>query len=137
MGLLREEILGELPFEDISWYSSTGLYARQALSARVERELPFSYAVAAKELYSNSSSDETVLLQGVIDCCFLENGGWVLVDYKTDRPRKDRTVQEMAEEHRMQLKLYADALQRLSGIPVLEMHVVMLSMHQCVNFPLV
>ena len=30
-------------------------------------------------------AEEGVILQGVLDCCYLLDGGWVLIDYKTDR----------------------------------------------------
>ena len=34
-----------------------------------------------------------VLVQGTVDCCFLEHGGWILLDYKTDITR-DREALE-------------------------------------------
>lgn len=131
-GVLSAGLLSILPLEDISWYTSTGLYARQAASIRAERELPFTYAVPGKALYQDSQSEEKVLLQGIIDCCFLEEGGWVLVDYKTDHPRRNITPTDMAREHTPQLALYARALEVLTGIPVKEQHVVLLSMRQVV-----
>lgn len=61
---------------------------------------------------------EGSLLQGVIDCAFEEEDGWVLVDYKTDH-----IVDEDAFRLRyaMQLEWYARALERISGKPVREM----------------
>jgi ATP-dependent helicase/nuclease subunit A len=70
------------------------------------------------------TSDEPVLLQGVIDACFLENGAWILLDYKTDRVDGDPA--ETANRHTRQVALYAAALQKLSGLPVRERHVVLL-----------
>ena len=57
------------------------------------------------------------LLQGVIDCCFVERGAWVLVDYKTDSPAD---VPAVLQKHRPQLALYAQALEALTGLPVAE-----------------
>ena len=57
------------------------------------------------------------LVQGVIDCCFEEDGQWVLVDYKTDSPRD---VQAVLDKHRPQLNVYADALLRITGMEVKE-----------------
>jgi len=65
-----------------------------------------------------------VLLQGVIDACFIEDGAWVLLDYKTDRVDGDPAA--YAKKHEKQVSLYAAALERLSGMPVKEKHVVFL-----------
>ena len=58
-----------------------------------------------------------MILQGVIDCAFLENGEWVILDYKTDR---GKTQEEMAEEYRPQLMWYARSLSELTGKRVKE-----------------
>ncbi len=52
------------------------------------------------------------LLQGVIDCCFLEEGEWVLVDYKTDRITDERAFQD---RYALQLTWYARALEKITG----------------------
>ena len=62
--------------------------------------------------------NQETLLQGVIDCAFLEDGQWVLVDYKTDRINDE---QAFCDRYRMQLTWYARALQRITGLPVREM----------------
>ena len=43
----------------------------------------------------------------------MEDGQWVLVDYKTDRD-----AQGAIERHRGQLALYTDALKVITGVPV-------------------
>ena len=56
-------------------------------------------------------------MQGVIDCCFEENGKWVLIDYKTDSPSD---VPGAIERHRPQLEIYAQALETITGMQVCE-----------------
>ncbi|MBQ2951925.1 MAG: helicase-exonuclease AddAB subunit AddA [Clostridia bacterium] len=58
------------------------------------------------------------LLQGVIDCAFHEQVGWVIVDYKTDH-----IVDEDAfrQRYAMQIEWYARALERISGQEVREL----------------
>jgi ATP-dependent helicase/nuclease subunit A len=58
------------------------------------------------------------LLQGVIDCAFHEDGGWILLDYKTAY-----IVDEDAfcQRYAMQIEWYARALEKISGEPVKEM----------------
>lgn len=71
------------------------------------------------------------MLQGVIDCCFLEDGRWVLLDYKTDAVRT--TPREAALPHAPQLRLYARALAQLTGTPVAEGHVFLLAAGESVR----
>jgi len=78
-------------------------------SPRVEREWPFNLRVDSK--------GERLLVQGVIDCCFLEDGEWVLLDYKTDRADDPAAL---AERYRPQIEWYAKALAEITGIPVRE-----------------
>jgi len=93
---------------------------------RLERELPFSYPMEAIQLYG-IAAEETVLLQGVLDACFLEDGEWVIVDYKTDRVRPGEPPEQAAQKHAEQLRLYALALESLTGQRVKELLVVLLS----------
>ncbi|MGN0773054.1 MAG: helicase-exonuclease AddAB subunit AddA [Candidatus Ventricola sp.] len=79
-------------------------------SERVEREWAFTFRRAAPD-------GQEQLVQGVIDCCFVEDGQWVLVDYKTDSPRD---VQAVLDRHRPQLNVYAQALTRITGMAVRE-----------------
>ena len=78
----------------------------------------------AKRLLPDTDSDGSILLQGVIDACFLEDGAWVLLDYKTDRVTGD--PKEYAKKHAHQVALYAEALEKLSGLPVKERFIVLL-----------
>ena len=60
---------------------------------------------------------EDALLQGVIDCAFLEGKSWILLDYKTDRIQDEGAF---VERYRLQLKLYAEAVANITGQPVTE-----------------
>ncbi|MBR6187013.1 MAG: UvrD-helicase domain-containing protein [Clostridia bacterium] len=79
---------------------------RRALSAQtVKREWGF-----------NLKGEKGLMIQGVIDLCFLENGAWVLCDYKTDAAGRE----ELLERYALQLHWYGRALSRITGIPVRE-----------------
>ncbi len=110
----------------IAWLSHDVLFARMRQAERLERELPFSYPMEAIQLYG-IAAEETVLLQGVLDACFLEGGEWVIVDYKTDRVRLGESAEQAAQKHAEQLRLYAMALESLTGRRVKELLVVLLS----------
>ena len=110
----------------IAWFTQDALFARMQKAVRLERELPFSYPMDAMQLYG-IAAEETVLLQGVLDACFLESGEWVIADYKTDRVRPNETAEQAAQKHAEQLQLYALALESLTGQRVKELVVVLLS----------
>ena len=76
------------------------LGVRLLAAERVEREWAFTCRMTDHQ-------GQEMLLQGVIDCCFMEKGKWVLVDYKTDSPRD---VAAVLDKHRPQLEYYARAL---------------------------
>jgi len=57
------------------------------------------------------------LLQGVIDLCFWEDDGWVLVDYKTDCVGK---ASDLWASYGLQVRLYERALPAATGSPVSE-----------------
>ncbi|NOZ87472.1 MAG: UvrD-helicase domain-containing protein [Deltaproteobacteria bacterium] len=60
------------------------------------------------------------LVRGVIDLVFEEEDGWVVVDYKTDKVRNERHLEELKDYYGPQLKLYAKALQQGFGLNVKE-----------------
>ncbi len=60
---------------------------------------------------------EMTLVQGIIDVYFEENGGLIVLDYKTDRVRK---VSELVERYQVQLDYYAKALERVTNKKVKE-----------------
>lgn len=108
------------------WFLGSDLGERLFSSSRVERELSLSIPLPAMEML-NTSSTEPVMLQGVLDCCFIENGKWVLLDFKTDRQQFGVTADEAAKSHERQLTLYARALSTLTNIPVAQKIAVLLS----------
>jgi len=56
-----------------------------------------------------------IALQGVADCVFIEDGGAVLLDYKTDRAK---TPQELVERYGLQLRLYRRILADALPVPI-------------------
>ncbi|HPY37006.1 MAG TPA: 3'-5' exonuclease, partial [Clostridia bacterium] len=123
-GIISKAQAESAPVQEIAGFLRSGLAQRLLKSQRVERELEFSVYMPANTLMQTEST-EPVLLQGVIDCCFLENGEWVLLDYKTDAVYKP--LEDAAQEHAKQLELYSKALSELTKLPVAKRYVVLLS----------
>ena len=109
--------------EAIRAFLRSPLFMRMAKAETVRREWSFVCPLPANRLME-TDLETPVLLQGVIDACFLEDGGWVLLDYKTDRVEGDPNM--YAQKHQKQVALYAAALEKLTGLPVRERHIVLL-----------
>lgn len=80
-------------------------------------EEPFVLGINADRLDSEFPSDEMVLIQGIIDAFFIENGKIILMDYKTDNVKKP---EELVERYKVQLDYYKEALERIKGMEVAE-----------------
>lgn len=106
---------------------------RRVLTAEsVRREFKFSLMCPAEEFYDNAEG-EKLLLQGVVDCCIEEQGEITIIDYKTDYVNKN-TIQARADYYRGQLRAYAAAMQRITGMPVRETVLYFLSCGDTVTF---
>ena len=103
---------------DILAFFRSELGERLRRSKRVEREFKFSLLVPASDYYPEAGRGEEVLLQGVVDCWFVEEDGTVtVVDFKTDRVTQD-SVEHRALDYRPQLDAYSRALSQAAGMPV-------------------
>lgn len=83
------------------------------------REQPFVISRKASEVNGVWNGEEQVLLQGIIDAYFREQGELVLVDYKTDQVTPGQEGY-LVEKYRIQLECYGEALERLTGKKVKE-----------------
>lgn len=97
----------------------------------VRREMPFSFGLPSSLVHRRltmqdegepavrNGKEETVLVQGVIDCLFHVNGKVILLDYKSDKVLPHLGgVAALTESYRFQLELYAEALEQITGTPV-------------------
>ena len=84
---------------------------------RLYREQPFVIARPVKEVYPEKDFDQEILVQGIIDVYFEEDGQYVIADYKTDRVK---TETELMERYKTQLQIYGDALEQITGKKVKE-----------------
>ena len=108
-GVITQAEYDAVPVRMLTDFFASPLGVRLLRSRRVEREWAFTFR--------RETENGAALVQGVIDCCFEENGKWVLVDYKTDSPSD---VPGTIERHRPQLEIYAQALEKITGMQVCE-----------------
>ena len=128
---------GKFSDEERSLLSDRSLYGffnsdlgkRLIASKRVERELPFSMLFDGNRVYPDVETGERLFLQGIIDTAFVEDGQWVLVDYKTDRVKSG---DELIRRYKIQMDLYKEALETLTDIPVKASYIYSFRLHEAV-----
>jgi len=88
---------------------------KRALAARRRLvEVPFALEVPREELGLAAGPDR-VLLQGAIDLAFEENGGWVLIDYKSDAVSGG--LDALVRFYTPQIRIYRRYWERLTARP--------------------
>ncbi|MBR4474554.1 MAG: UvrD-helicase domain-containing protein [Oscillospiraceae bacterium] len=110
---LTPEEAATVDTERILLFFASPLGTRMRRAEHCEREFRFS-------LLRTGDGSLSALLQGSVDCFFEEDGGLVVVDYKTDRVETEEELRSRAEYYRIQLDTYALALERIFSLPVRE-----------------
>ncbi|MBN8192506.1 helicase-exonuclease AddAB subunit AddA [Bacillus sp. NTK074B] len=131
--LVRKEILTKeqklaISVDNIVGFFESELGKRMAGAWNIQREIPFSMSVPLSEISETGEEapEETILVQGVIDCVFRDESGIVLLDYKTDgiHDRYEGGFPEakpvLLERYKVQIELYTRALESIWKEPVSE-----------------
>ena len=128
-GTFTEEERNLLSDTSLYKFFSSDLGKRLVNAKRIERELPFSMLFEGKRVYDTLEDGENLFLQGIIDTAFEEDGEWVLVDYKTDRVKSG---EDLIKRYKIQMDLYKEALQRLTGMPVKACYIYSFRLHDAI-----
>lgn len=107
-----------LDYNSLSRFFESDIAKEISQSTTLLREKKVTFTVPAKEIYPdicNESAEEPIVVQGYIDCAFLRDEKWVIVDYKTDKVKE---VEELKNRYCSQLKMYERALKECTGISV-------------------
>ncbi|MCH5211564.1 MAG: helicase-exonuclease AddAB subunit AddA [Oscillospiraceae bacterium] len=119
--IISDEDLKYIDTDKIKKFYDCPIGKRVLASGEVVREAPFQINIPAS-LYDPALADkydnETVILQGIIDCFFKEGNGYILLDYKTDKIRNNSA--QIRAKYAKQLELYKKAIEKLKGTPVTE-----------------
>ncbi|CAG9622982.1 helicase-exonuclease AddAB subunit AddA [Sutcliffiella rhizosphaerae] len=109
-----------IDFDALLSFFLSDIGKRLLKAKNVHREVPFSLGIDGEELMDEENlHKETVLVQGVVDCLFEDEEGFVLIDYKTDTvtSRYPEEIQEVEQRLRNryyeQLALYGRAVEQI------------------------
>lgn len=142
---ISEKNAAKVRVSEIALFKKSKLFSEMQEAKNLIREFRFSVKLPAS-LFTKSSekkrllAEETILLQGVIDCIIEDaDGNLHLIDYKTDRLTKeelsDRSAAKktLSEKHSLQLSYYALAIEKIFGKAPLTLRVYSLPLGDTVN----
>jgi len=123
--------------EEICRFFRTTVGSSMLFAPFVRRETAFTIEIKCTEIYKDLPEDlygdESLLLQGVIDCWFEVDGGLVLLDYKTDYvPPEGSGI--IKERYKVQIDYYTRALEKITGKKVVEKYLYLFDSGELVKY---
>lgn len=120
-GYVNENYIDETAAEKLLKLFTNDIGKRMIKAEKIYREKNFQVLMDSSDYKTSipKNKSEKMILQGVIDCFFIEDGEAVLIDYKTDKIRNGDTS-AVKENYTMQLDLYTKAIQDITGLRVKE-----------------
>ncbi len=148
--LVREKYISgrdaeRVRINEVEAFRRSSLFSALLQAKKLYRELRFNTRLSADMFATKSDileklGDETILVQGVIDCLYEDMSGELhLIDYKTDRlTREERENPSLAEKklcdaHALQLSYYSKAVELMFGKAPTTVQVYSLHLGRCVS----
>lgn len=125
--ILPDDAMQDLDLSLIEVFTHSDLYKRLVNADKVMREVPF--VVGQDDIdqglsFDVSEKDNKPIIQGMIDCIFIEGDKVSFIDYKTDAfiVRRGKTKEEVAEtmkqKYDVQMRYYQNTLETILKKPV-------------------
>lgn len=124
---ISEADAARVRLDEVEMFRESRLIDEMMAADALYREFRFNVRLPASDFASTEElkelyRDEEILVQGVIDCLYLDSEGeYHLIDYKTDRLTKaqladpEKARQKMCEAHARQLSYYGKAVELIFG----------------------
>ncbi|MBO5105638.1 MAG: helicase-exonuclease AddAB subunit AddA [Clostridia bacterium] len=122
-----------IDLERVQKFVESDLFYRILNSNKLYREQRFLLDVRAGDIYpdiSDIAKEQTVIVQGAVDCMFEEDDHIVIIDFKTDRTTDENFLLNHYSE---QLKTYSVAAEKMFGKPVRECYIYSLYMSKTIK----
>ena len=126
------DVYAELDMDRIESFFSSDLGRRAASAAgrgMLMREKPFTLRTVR--------GGREMLVQGVIDCCFEEDGRMILIDYKSSfiKPGKqhEAELERIRNEYKVQTDLYGEAVEKGTGKEVGEAYLYLFASGEAID----
>ena len=129
---IDEDVFKEIDLGKVEAFFRSDI-GKRALKAAEEGRLSKEKAFTLK----TERSGREILVQGVIDCCFEENGGMTLIDYKSSYVRQgrrhDEELERIRNEYKVQLELYSEAVKKGTGLDVNAAYLYLFNTGECIE----
>lgn len=111
-GAISVDVAKAIRVADVVSFLQSPLGQRMQKGRRVFREQPFFHRIDVP-VEASAVGMVPVVAQGIIDCLVEEEDSWLVVDYKTDKVKRDELT-EKAQEYEAQVATYLEALRPLA-----------------------
>lgn len=129
--LINIDDLEGLNFEYILNFINSDLANRMKKSDRVVKEKIFTISLTKDDNYNLDLSDDSyMLLNGIIDCYFIEDEEVVIVDFKSDNIYD---IEEFKKRYSLQLNVYKLAIEKSTNYKVKEMLIYSLKKNEIIE----
>lgn len=139
-GKVESAVIDLIDFNRLIEFANSPIVSRMKKSKEVFKEQQFVFLMNAKEIvadFANVPYEEEIMVQGVIDCFFEEDDGYVLVDYKTDYvptdAKRETVIEEIKERYTKQIEIYKRAIEDITGKRVRESYLYLYSANEWVT----
>ncbi|WP_449621532.1 UvrD-helicase domain-containing protein [Robertmurraya sp. Marseille-Q9965] len=110
-------------FEIIRKFQQTKIWDEITKAEVVLSEVPFTKKITREEplfRWLEEQESETLLVKGIIDLVYKTKEGWVIVDYKTDRPSNKDDFAKLEEFYHAQIEFYQEVWETLTNEKVVQ-----------------
>ena len=115
---LTQEQADAVDLDKVHKFFKSEIGKRVLSSSDVRRERRFTAEIPAnliRDDISEENGSQPVILQGAVDCTFMENGKLNIIDFKTDRVQR---AEELWEKYGVQIRLYSKAMEQVTGCEI-------------------
>lgn len=133
LGIMNDKELSVISSEDLHKFFDTSIITRLLASDEFLKEYEFSVLKKAGEMYPDLAPelfDEEIVVQGKLDCAFIEGDKAVLIDYKSDGITDES---EYVAIYKPQLDIYSEALEKCKGCKVVERYIYSFKLNRFIS----
>ncbi|MFZ7121415.1 MAG: helicase-exonuclease AddAB subunit AddA [Eubacteriaceae bacterium] len=124
---LTIEQIKVIQIHKVAEFFRSDLGKRMINSSKIYREKPFNLKL------SIDNDEDDVLVQGVIDCYFMEKNQYILVDYKSDYYNNNVSKNRLIEQYSRQINIYRKAIESLTKRKVAQSYLYMLNTNDTIE----
>lgn len=136
--LIAEEVAKKIDRQTILWFYKTTL-ANELIQNHqfVKKEQPFSTLIPADEIFTDyPTSQDDLLIHGIIDGYLEKENELILYDFKTDfisSENRQQSIDEVSQRYLGQLRLYQKSLSDALNKPVTRVYLILLAIHEVID----